>query len=247
MHAQCCTRRGQLRTGRRRKPEFCKRLKRKHALWATLGYTKFGGRTFYDSPHAPGAPAKEYEGGANAAFAMLDYIYGLISYGKGPYVAMGAGYGDTSEPIAKLQFCNSNGVGRLHRACGAAPDGVRSEAGRVFGASCMLRCSTDALGVYLASGARPCTPSAAPDAASFVPGTDVSPSFARGSSVKPGQTDSFGYALGGSGWCSSIGVGYGFTKNLGLEVSGMAASTYNPSGMGIRVFGWNQASLKYRF
>jgi putative addiction module killer protein len=78
------------------------------------------------------------------------------------------------EPIAKRQFCNSNGVGRLHRACGAAPDGIRSEAGRVFGASCMLRHSIDALGARLA----------APDAASGVEGADVSPSFARGSYAK---------------------------------------------------------------
>jgi long-subunit fatty acid transport protein len=67
-------------------------------------------------------------------------------------------------------------------------------------------------------------------------------------SVSP-DTNWQGGTISGSGWCFSAGVGYNFTKNLGLDVSAIATSTYHPesSGMGVRLYSWNQASLKYRF
>jgi hypothetical protein len=77
----------------------------------------------------------------------------------------------TTEPIAKRSFAIPTEL----VGC------VRNTAGRAFGASRMLRCSTDALGVRLA----------APHAASGVEGADVSPSFARGSTDRSGKIVDF--------------------------------------------------------
>jgi len=65
-------------------------------------------------------------------------------------------------------------------------------------------------------------------------------------SVKP-DSDGWGQSISGDGFCLSAGVGYNFTKNFGLDVSAIQATTYNPSGTGLSIYCWYQVSLKYRF
>jgi hypothetical protein len=83
----------------------------------------------------------------------------------------------TTEPIAKRRFCNSDALG----AEGRTPDAPGAE-GRTPDAP----------------GARPCASDAAPHADCFVPGADVSPSFARGSTAIGSRTAPSPSALGGA-------------------------------------------------
>jgi opacity protein-like surface antigen len=140
-------------------------FKKRHALRAGFEFTKFGGKTYYDRPHDPGVPTKEYEGSANVAFATLDYAFGFVSHNRGLYVAIGTGCGKMS----------------------VQPDGID--------------------GVM------------------------------------------YGDTISGLGFRYAAGVGYNFTKNLGLEVSAVATSTYESSRQrgGGELFGWQQATLRYRF
>jgi opacity protein-like surface antigen len=67
-------------------------------------------------------------------------------------------------------------------------------------------------------------------------------------SIQPDNMGWYSDTLSGLGFRYSAGVGYNFTKNLGLEVSVMATSTYDASRQaGAELFGWSQASLRYRF
>jgi hypothetical protein len=70
-------------------------------------------------------------------------------------------------------------------------------------------------------------------------------------SVQPdGVSDiMYGDTISGLGFRYAAGVGYNFTRNIGLEVSAVATSTYDSSRNmgGVELFGWHQASLRYRF
>jgi hypothetical protein len=95
-------------------------LSKKHALRAAVEYAKFGDGTYYERGSYPGAQTREHEGSADVASVALDYIYRFISHGRGPYVAVGAGFGDVSvrpdnmvygETISGSGFRCSAGVG----------------------------------------------------------------------------------------------------------------------------------------
>jgi hypothetical protein len=96
-------------------------FRRRHALRATAELVLFGGKTYRDPIVAPGATqAGEHEGDANAVIAVLDYVFGFASQDRGPYVSVGAGYGNISvkpsadlvgQPIGGSGFCYSAGAG----------------------------------------------------------------------------------------------------------------------------------------